>query len=158
MKTNFVFRAWFYFRQGFATYLAFILSAINTLTVTYYLAIEKAQFLQIFFPSFLHYVIIITVIGIPALISIGYIHFKKSGAIRAEADIGFEVNPHMYRILANTEAIMPLYLKMSQILLRFSKNEKLSDDEINEISELQKNLSEHIKNTTLDKLRKVSKV
>ena len=41
MKSNLAFRAWFYFRQGWSTYFAFIFAAINTLTVTYYLAIEK---------------------------------------------------------------------------------------------------------------------
>ena len=158
MKKNLVFRAWFYFRQGFATYFAFILSAINTLTVTYYLAIEKTQYLQIIFPSFLHYIIIATSIGAPVLIGIGYIHYKKSGAVRAEADIGFEVNPHMYRMLSNSEAIFPLYLKMSEILLKLSKNEKLLDSEVKEITELQKNLSEHMKNSTIDKLRKSSKI
>ena len=158
MKKNLVFRAWFYFRQGFATYFAFILSAINTLTVTYYLAIEKAQYLQIIFPSFLHYIIIATSIGAPVLIGIGYIHYKKSGAVRAESDIGFEVNPHMYRMLSNSEAIFPLYLKMSEILLKLSKNEKLLDSEVKEITELQKNLSEHMKNNTIDKLRKSSKI
>ena len=30
------FRAWFYFRNGWSLYFAFIFAAINTLTVTYY--------------------------------------------------------------------------------------------------------------------------
>jgi hypothetical protein len=122
--------------------------------VTYYLAIEKAAFLQQVFPSFLHYVITAVITGIPILIIIGYIHYKRSGAIRAEADVGFEANPHMYRMLANTEVIMPVYLKISEILLKLSNNEKLTESEINEIKEMQKNLSEHMKNKTIDKLKK----
>ena len=51
-KKNLPFRAWYYFRQGWALYFAFVLSAINTLTVTYYLAIEKAPLLQNIIPSF----------------------------------------------------------------------------------------------------------
>ena len=52
MKQNIGFRAWFYFRQGWATYFAFIFAAINTLTVTYYLAIENYPFLNNIFPPY----------------------------------------------------------------------------------------------------------
>ena len=71
------FRGWFYFRMGWSTYFAFILAALNTLTVTYYLAIEKFPPLELIFPSFGQYVLIIAVIGIPLLIIIGYVHFKR---------------------------------------------------------------------------------
>jgi hypothetical protein len=40
-----IFRAWFYFRNGWSMYFAFIFAAINTLTVTYYLAIDEIPFL-----------------------------------------------------------------------------------------------------------------
>ena len=43
------FRAWFYFRNGWSLYFAFIFAAINTLVVTYYLAIDKIPFLLDFF-------------------------------------------------------------------------------------------------------------
>ena len=75
-EKNYVSRLWFYFRNGYGTYFAFILAAINTLTVTYYLAIEKFPTLQTIFPSFGQYVLIIAAIGIPLLISIGFVHFK----------------------------------------------------------------------------------
>ncbi|NDF36037.1 MAG: hypothetical protein EB154_09395, partial [Nitrosopumilaceae archaeon] len=76
--------------MGWSTYVAFLFAAINTLTVTYYLAIEKAPTLKEIFPSFLSYVFIVTAIGIPFLVAIGYLHFKKSSAYKAEADISFE--------------------------------------------------------------------
>ena len=47
-----LFRAWFYFRNGWGTYFAFIFAAINTLTVTYFLAIEEYPILNSIFPSF----------------------------------------------------------------------------------------------------------
>ena len=50
VKNNLSFRGWFYFRMGWATYFAFIFAAINTLTVTYFLAIENYPFLTIIFP------------------------------------------------------------------------------------------------------------
>lgn len=156
MKKNLAFRTWFYFRQGWSTYFAFIFAAINTLIVTYYLAIERLPALKEIFPSFAIYVIVVSVIGIPLLVAIGYVHMKRSGAYRTEADIGFESNPHFLRLLSNTEAILPLYLKMSQVLIKLSNNEKLSDIELNEIKEIQKQLNDYIKKSTLDTLKRKS--
>ena len=77
-KRNLGFRSWYYFRTGWSTYFAFILAAINTLTVTYFLAIENYPSLKTVFPSFEQYIIIIVSIGIPLLITVGYIHFNRS--------------------------------------------------------------------------------
>ena len=82
MRKELPFRAWFYFRQGWAVYFAFILAAINTLTVTYYLAIERVPLLQTIFPTFLHYVLIAVFTGIPILIIIGYAHYKKTSGFK----------------------------------------------------------------------------
>ena len=80
MGKNKGFRSWYYFRMGWSTYFAFIFAAINTLTVTYYLAIEKVPILVSIFPSFFQYVLIVSLIGIPMLILIGYAHYKRSKA------------------------------------------------------------------------------
>ena len=56
MKTKILFRAWYYFRTGWATYFTFIMASVNTLVVTYYLAIEKIPSLKIIFPTFTNYV------------------------------------------------------------------------------------------------------
>ena len=50
-KNNLLFRAWYYFRMGWSTYFAFILAAINTLTVTYFLAIDNYPSLKSVFLS-----------------------------------------------------------------------------------------------------------
>ena len=47
------FRGWFYFRQGWSMYFAFLFAAVNTLTVTYYLAIERYPLLHDLFPTFI---------------------------------------------------------------------------------------------------------
>lgn len=156
MKKNLAYRSWFYFRQGWSTYFAFVFAAINTLTVTYYLAIERLPALKEIFPSFAIYVIIVSIVGIPLLVTIGYVHMKRSGAYRSEADIGFESNPHFLRLLSNSETVLPLYLKMSQMLLKISSGEKLSQTELDEMKQLQKQLEDHIKNSTIDKLKKTS--
>jgi len=54
MAKNLPLRAWFYFRTGWGTYFALLFSALNTLVVTYYLAIENYDFLLGTFPTFLH--------------------------------------------------------------------------------------------------------
>ena len=61
------FRSWFYFRIGWNTYFAFVLAAINTLTITYYLAIENYPVLKDLFPTFEQYVLIVVSIGVPLL-------------------------------------------------------------------------------------------
>jgi len=144
MKRNLGFRAWFYFRQGWTTYFAFIFAAINTLTVTYFLAIENIPSLQNIFPNFYQYFFIMISVGIPSLVIIGYLHYKKTSAFRAEADINIEANPHFRRILLNTEYLLDCYLQTTKLLLKLSKNEKLSDGELKELSMLQENIDKHV--------------
>ena len=144
MNRNIPFRAWFYFRSGWGTYFAFIFAAINTLVVTYFLAIENAPFLKEIFPTFTIYVIILVSIGIPLLILIGYVHYKRSPAYKTESEISFETNPPLLRTLLNTEAILSLYLQISNLLVKLSKNEKLTDEEMKELSELQNKIKVHM--------------
>ena len=144
MEKNLGFRGWFYFRTGWATYFAFIAAAINTLTVTFFLAIEKYPSLSVIFPTFFHYIVIVVGVGVPVLILVGYVHFKKSKSFRAEQDILIETSPHIRRILQNTEVLLPSYLKLTELIIKVSENKKLTDKELEEVSKLQKRLNEHI--------------
>ena len=139
MQGNFLFRLWFYFRNGWGTYFAFIFAAINTLTVTYFLAIDNYPVLNQLFPTFVHYVLTISAIGIPILVAVGYIHFKRSLAYSAEADIVTEAHPYNFRILPgwNTEVVFPLYLTLSEMMIKWSKNEKLDNEDIEKVKTLQ---------------------
>ncbi len=151
MNKRLPFRAWFYFRQGWTTYFAFVFAAINTLTVTYYLAIDQYSFLTAIFPSFIQYVLVFVIIGVPILITIGYLHWKKTSAYRSEADIWIESNPYMRRMLVNTEKILPLQIKLAEMLLKLSNNEKLTQVEITEISKIKNDLSDYSNLKTSDK-------
>ena len=144
MEKNLGFRGWFYFRTGWATYFAFIVAAVNALTVTFFLAIEKYPSLSVIFPTFFHYVVIVVGIGVPALVIVGYVHYKKSKSYRAEQDILVEASPHFRRILQNTEVLLPSYLKLTELMVKLSENKKLTDKELEEVSKLQQKLSEHI--------------
>ena len=142
MKISTGFRGWFYFRMGWSTYFAFILAAINTLTVTYFLAIDNYPVLNIIFPSFEFYILIITSIGVPLLIFIGYLHFKRTQAFRSEVDVLIESNPYQRRNTVNAEINLRLNLKILAMMLKILKKESFSESEIQEIEKL----SDEIKN------------
>ena len=144
MEKNLGFRGWFYFRTGWTTYFAFIVAAINALTVTFFLAIENYPSLSVIFPTFFHYIVIVAGIGVPLLVLVGYVHFKRSKSFRAEADILIETNPHIRRILQNTEVLLLSYIKLTELMVKLSENKKLTDKELEEVSKLQKQLNEHI--------------
>ena len=144
MEKNLGFRGWFYFRTGWSTYFAFIVAAVNALTVTFFLAIERYPALNVIFPTFFHYVVIVVSIGVPVLVIVGYIHYKRSKSFRAEQDILIEASPHFRRILQNTEFLLPSYLKITELIMKLSENKKLSDKELEEVSKLQKLLNGHI--------------
>ena len=149
MEKNLGFRGWFYFRTGWATYFAFIVAAVNALTVTFFLAIDEYPSLGIIFPTFFHYVVIVSGIGVPLLIIVGYVHYKKSKSFRAEQDVLIETSPHFRRILQNTEVLLPSYLKIIELVIKLSENKKLTDNELTEVSKLQKQLSEHMDKRTI---------
>ena len=148
MSTSTGFRGWFYFRMGWSTYFAFILAAINTLTVTYFLAVSNYPALKIIFPSFEIYVLILISIGVPLLIFIGYCHYKKTKAFRSEMDILVESNPFLRRTTVNTDIILRFNVKLVDLILKLSKD-TISEDELNDMKKIQKEITDLIKNRSL---------
>ena len=148
MKNSPSFRGWYYFRMGWATYFAFIFAAINTLTVTYFLAVEKYPVLVGIFPNFLQYVVIMGAIGIPILILAGYVHYKRTQAFKSEADVLVESNPYQRRNIVNIQMILELMLKTNAMLLKLTKNEKINEDELNEIIKNQEKIEKFTKDRT----------
>ena len=144
------FRSWFYFRIGWNTYFAFVLAAINTLTLTYYLAIDNYPVLKDLFPTFEQYILIVVSIGVPLLAFTGYAHYKRTKAFRAETDVWIESNPYQARLLVNTEMILGLNQKLTEFIIKLSKDEELKDDQLKELSDLQKKFSDHVSSRTLD--------
>ena len=148
MAENSLFRLWFYFRNGWSMYFAFIFAAINTLTVTYYLAIERVPALQVIFPSFFQYVAIVSLIAVPLLIGIGYAHYKRTKARKAEVDIGFETSTYQRRFIVNTEIILHLNLRLTEMLMRLTHGEKLTENEIKKIQAYKEDIENHIEQRT----------
>ena len=141
MARNPGFRAWFYFRNGWSLYFAFIFAAINTLTVTFYLAIEKYPGLNWLFPSFLHYILVVCVIGVPILIFIGYVHYKRTAARKAEVDISYETDAYKARTLVNTEIAITLNMQLLDIITKISKKQELSAEGYQELEKLREKLA-----------------
>jgi hypothetical protein len=150
MKQNLGFRAWYYFRMGWSTYFAFVFAAINTLTVTYFLAIESYPVLKEIFPTFIHYVIILAAVGIPILTSIGYVHFKKSPSYRAESTVSYESNPWALRHVVNSEYNLLLTLRILEILNKLSEKNNGTPEELQQSVALENELREFLKNRSVD--------
>ena len=144
LKQRIGFRGWFYFRTGWSTYFVFILAAINTLTVTYFLAIDNYPILKAVFPTFEQYAMIMVSVGIPMLIVVGYAHFKKTLAYKSEMDIMIESNPYIARNTVNADLSLKLNLKLISLLLRMSNGEKIEKNEIDEIEKLHNEISKFI--------------
>ena len=141
-KKKLGFRAWFYLRTGYSQYFAFVLAAVNTLTVTYFLAIENYPSLYAIFPTFGHYIVVIVLSGIPLLIWFGYLHYKRVPAFAQEAETVQISQPYTYKLTPGhaQHAQYPLYLSLTKMMLKMSRDEKFTKSEISELTELQKKI------------------
>ena len=157
MNRKIVFRFWLYFRTGWMTYFAFIFSAVNTLVVTYYLAIERVPFLIEIFPSFAHYVALAVICGIPILASVGYTHYKRMPAYQSEVDISVERNPYVFKLRPGYESkvVFPMYVLLTTMLLKLSNNDKLTEEESEDIKKQLENLKHLCDGGWIDKPRRM---
>ncbi|MDE1726150.1 MAG: hypothetical protein KGH89_02660 [Thaumarchaeota archaeon] len=142
MKKKLPFRAWYYFRVGYVQYFTFILALANMFTITYYLVITHDPSLKIVFPSFSAYVVISTLIGIPLLVLVGFVHLKRSHAFTSEMDISVESNPYNYKLYPGIlrECMAPLYLELLILGRKSLSDEKMTEEEIEKLEILQKKL------------------
>ena len=106
------------------------------------MAIERYPELSAIFPNFIHYVVIISIIGIPLLILVGYVHYKRTLAFRSEVDVVLESNPYQLRNVVNNTINVKLTLKMYEMLLKLSQNQKLTENEIEELTKSHKEIQD----------------
>jgi len=137
------FKLLYYFRQGWSLYFAFIFAAVNTLTVTYFLAIDNYPVLKSIFPSFEIYILLTVSIGLPLLTALGYIHYRRSPAYSSETGIMIRANPYIRRTLINSELNIQLNIKMTEILVKTSNNED-TKKEILELKDIHEKISKHV--------------
>ncbi len=136
------YKTFFYFRIGYATYLAFFIGIINLLTVSYFLAIKQIPEIINIFPTFGIYVITVIAIGIPLVTFVGWLHFKRIGTYSAESAILYQALPYnyMYQPGYNKEVFGPAYLEILKLNKKKLMGQKLSGEELDKIQDLEKKL------------------
>ena len=80
-------------------------------------------------------------IGIPLLVAIGYAHYKRTKARKAEVDILVETNPYIMRTLVNTDLVLILTLKLAEII-KNSNDDSIPKELLDELTKLQDELKE----------------
>lgn len=135
-------RAFYYFRQGYAQYLALGVGLVTVLTSTYFLAIEHIPSLKIIAPTFEIYILYCVIIGIPLITFFGWFHFKRAGTYSAETAIGQQ--NHLYNFKwppgFTLEVFGPVYATILNSQMKLAKGESLTEKEIESIKLLEKQL------------------
>jgi len=142
MRRNLPFRAWYYFRVGYTTYLAFLMATANTMVTVYYLAIKTVPALEGIFPSFSVWTLFIIFTVGPIAVFAGWLHLKRSPAYRAEAEISTEANPYLYKLPPGywREALIPAILEILRLNLKIVNKEPMTSEEMESLKILQKKL------------------
>lgn len=138
--SRWVFRAWYYFRLGYSTYLTFLLGYVSTLVTVYYLAVQNMPALLDIFPHFVTFAILASAVGAPLAVGLGWIHLKRSNLFSSEVDITTEANPYMYKLPPGaTKVSWQITLVQLRILRRLAEaNGGLTDPEKAEIDDLER--------------------
>ncbi len=115
-----VFRAWYYFRTGYATYFAFIIGFFSNIVVIYSLSIKPTiisggtvgDYLNFAFPHLTNFIIVAVLVATPVCIYLGLLHMKRTGAFAADASVSTESNPYVYRVVPGKEqeVLFPLLM------------------------------------------------
>jgi hypothetical protein len=106
-----VFRAWFYFRQGYNVYLAFLIGFASNVVVLFRLGIADNKYLSPIFPSLTVFTVVALLVAIPVGILAGLYHMKRTGAFAADASVSLEANPYVYKTIGKEkEVFLPLWI------------------------------------------------
>lgn len=136
------FRNFFYFRIGYATYLAMFIGIVNILTTSYFLAIQQIPGILNVFPTFESYIIFAIIVGIPTIVFVGWLHFKRVGTFSAEAAIYAQAHPYNYKLFPgyHEKVYGPAYLAILKLNIKKIKGEKLTEEEILHVKKLEDQL------------------
>jgi hypothetical protein len=107
-----LFRAWFYFRQGYNLYLAFLIGFASNLVVLFRLGVSDNKYLSAIFPSLTVFTIVGLLVAVPIGILAGLYHMKRTGAYAADASVATEANPYIYKLVPGKEkeVFLPLWI------------------------------------------------
>lgn len=85
MANQFLQRRWLDFRNGHSIYLAFLLTFVNFILITYNFAISRVPALESLVSNIWVFVLLFIVVYVPAAVVIGYYHRKKQYSVENEA-------------------------------------------------------------------------
>jgi len=124
-----LFRAWYYLRIGYGTYIAFFIGFASNVIVIYKLAVVDTP-LQAVFPHLSTFTIIAVLVAAPLSSLIGLLHMKRTGAYAADASVSTESNPYIFRIVPGKEqeVFLPLSVLTAKALLKLVGNELTLDE------------------------------
>ena len=91
MRTDWLRRRWFDFRQGHSVYLIFALTFANFVLIFHRLLIERVEFLNEVFSDLWVFAIVFVLIYIPSAVIIGAWHRKTQ--LKVEAEVTLLQNP-----------------------------------------------------------------
>lgn len=111
-----LFRAWYYFRLGYAAYIALVLGGFSSITVIYRLGLEDIPYLSSVFPHLAIFTLFALATGIPICILIGYIHAKRTNALATDISINAEMNPYNHILMPGKEkeVLIPLLVAIAK--------------------------------------------
>jgi len=133
-----LFRAWFYFRQGYNLYLAFFVGFASNIIVLFRLGVQDNKYLEPIFPSLGLFTLIGLVVAIPLGITAGLYHMKRTAAFAADASVQTEANPYVYKTIGKEkEVFLPLWILTARGLAKLlERQETMSLEDKNELQEI----------------------
>ena len=133
-----MFRAWFYFRQGYNLYLAFLIGFASNIVVLFRLGVEPNKSLLGIFPSLGIFTAVGLLVAIPVGILAGLYHMKRTGAYAADASVATEANPYVYKTIGKEkEVFLPLWILTARGLAKLlERDETMSANDRNELTEI----------------------
>ena len=96
-------------------------------------------------------------IGIPLLVFIGYIHYRRTEAYSSEAEVQVESNPYFYKLAPGwqKDVMFPVLNKLIDVMVKNNSNEKLTNEDLKEIIELQRKMDILLKGEMIGSPRKL---
>jgi hypothetical protein len=133
-----IFRAWFYFRQGYNVYLAFLIGFASNIVVLYRLGIEPNDYLHPFAPTLSIFVIEGLAVAIPVGIFAGLYHMKRTAAFAADASVQTEANPYIYKTIGKEkEVFLPLWILTVRSLAKIlERQQSMTPEDKNDLNEI----------------------
>jgi len=121
-----LYRAWFYFRIGYGTYLAFFVGFASNIVVIYALAIKPNTILSPYFRNLWEFTLVALIVAVPISVLVGLFHMKRTGAFAADASVSLEANPYIYKVVPGKEqeVILPLMIATARGIAKVLEGQK----------------------------------